>query len=167
MSDSKLPDNQAGHEKGLTVTLAAHAGANLVYESAGMLGSLLACSLEALVIDNDMLGAINRTVRGIEVTDETMSADIIGEVIGGAGHFLGSPQTLDLMEKEYIYPLIGDRLSPDDWSEAGARNATERAHDYVVATLAEHYPSHVDRQTDASIRQRFPIKLAPEAMRPK
>ncbi len=167
MSDSKLPDNQAGHEKGMTVTLAAQAGANLVGESAGMLGSLLACSLEALVIDNDMLGAINRTVRGIEVTDGTMSADVIGEVVNGAGHFLGSSQTLELMEKEYIYPLIGDRLSPDDWRDAGARDATDRAHDYVRATLAEHYPSHVDPSIDASIRERFPIKLAPEAMRPQ
>ena len=40
----------------MNVTLAGHAGANLVYESAGMLASILSCSLEALVIDNDMLG---------------------------------------------------------------------------------------------------------------
>ena len=72
MADSKVPDNQAGHEKGLTVALAGHAGANLVYESAGMLASLLACSYEALVIDNDMLGAVNRTVRGIEVTPDNL-----------------------------------------------------------------------------------------------
>ena len=45
MADSKMPDNQAGHEKGLTVALAGHAGANLVYESAGMLASILALSL--------------------------------------------------------------------------------------------------------------------------
>ena len=44
MTDSKVPDNQAGYEKGLNVALAGHGGANLVYESAGMLGSLLACS---------------------------------------------------------------------------------------------------------------------------
>lgn len=167
MTDSKVPDNQAGHEKGMTVSLAAQAGANLVYESAGMLGSLLGCSLEALVIDNDMLGAINRTVRGIEVTDETMSADVIAEVIKGVGHFLGSSQTLDLMQKEYIYPLIGDRLSPDDWKDAGATDATDRAHRYVVATLAEHYPSHVGPEIDEIIRNRFPINLPAEAMRPQ
>ena len=40
MADSKLPDNQAGHEKGNAIALAANAGANIVYESAGM----LACS---------------------------------------------------------------------------------------------------------------------------
>ena len=69
MADSKLPDQQAGHEKGTTVTLAAQAGANVVFESAGMLASLLACSLETLVIDNDLLGAVTRTIRGIEIDD--------------------------------------------------------------------------------------------------
>ena len=29
--------------------------------------SLLGCSLEALVIDNDMMGSINRTIRGIDI----------------------------------------------------------------------------------------------------
>jgi len=75
MTDAKLPDAQSGFEKGYTVTLAAHSGANLVYESAGMHGSLMGCCFESMVIDNDMLGAINRTVRGIEVNDETLSLE--------------------------------------------------------------------------------------------
>ena len=41
MADSKMPDNQAGHEKGVTVTLAAQAGANLIYESAGIFESAI------------------------------------------------------------------------------------------------------------------------------
>ena len=75
MADAKLPDAQSGYEKGYTVTLAAHSGTNLVYESAGMHASLLGACLESYIIDNDMLGAINRTVRGIDVTDETLSID--------------------------------------------------------------------------------------------
>ena len=99
MADSKIPDNQAGYEKGINIALAGQAGANLVYESAGMLASILSCSLEALVIDNDMLGSINRTVRGIEVNEETLSTQLIADVIAGPGHFLGSPQTLELMQR--------------------------------------------------------------------
>ena len=76
MSDSKLPDAQSGMEKGYTVSLAAHSGANMIYESAGMQASLLGFSHESLVIDNDMLGAINRTVRGIEVNEETLEIEL-------------------------------------------------------------------------------------------
>jgi len=159
MADSKLPDNQAGHEKGLTVALAGNAGANLVYESAGMLASLLACSFEGLVIDNDMLGAVNRTVRGIEINPDTLSVEVIRDVVHGAGHFLGQDQTLAIMQSEYVYPDIGDRLSPDDWFDAGATSADERARDHVKRVLSTHFPSHVSPEIDAVIRERFDIYL--------
>ncbi|MDE0665624.1 MAG: trimethylamine methyltransferase family protein, partial [Acidimicrobiaceae bacterium] len=159
MADSKIPDNQAGYEKGINVALAGQAGANLVYESAGMLASILSCSLEALVIDNDMLGSINRTVRGIEVNEETLSAQLIAEVIAGPGHFLGSPQTLELMQREYVYPEIGDRDTPDNWLDAGGKDARDRAHEHVQRVLAEHHPSHIAPDVDARIRAAFPIHL--------
>lgn len=155
MADSKLPDNQAGHEKGLAISLAANAGANIVYESAGMLASLMACSLEAMVIDNDMLGAINRTVRGIEITPYSLSTEAMRDVVFGAGHFLGHEQTLSMMQSEYTYPLVGDRNSPDDWVDAGAKNVKEVAHEYVTRTLKGHWPNHVPAENDAKIRAAF------------
>ena len=38
----------------------------------------------------------------------------------GPGHFLGHGQTLGLMEKEYVYPDVGDRGSPKEWIEQGS-----------------------------------------------
>ena len=161
MADSKLPDNQAGHEKANAITLAANAGANMINETAGMLASIMACSLEALVIDNDMLGSINRTVRGIEITPDTLSTRVIADVVHGEGHFLGHPQTLSLMESEYVYPLIGDRLSPDDWIDAGAQLIDDTAHTYVTQVLNRPHPDHIPPDADALIRATFPIHLAP------
>ena len=159
MADSKVADNQAGHEKALTVTLAAQAGSNVIFESAGMLASIMAGSHEALVIDNDMLGSINRTVRGIEITPETLSTDVIMDVVRGQGHFLGHEQTLSMMQTEYTYPIVGDRLSPDDWMDAGAERAADRAHRWVNDTLANYRPSHISPEIDAKIRERFDIHL--------
>ena len=164
MADSKVPDNQAGHEKGLTVALAGNAGANLVYEAAGMLASLLACSYEALVIDNDLLGAVNRTVRGIEVTPDTLSIETIKSVIFGAGHFLGQDQTLSMMQSEYIYPEVGDRVSPADWFDAGATTAEERARVIASGILSSHFPAHVSPDDDAEVRRRFDIRLPIESL---
>ena len=164
MADSKLPDNQAGYEKGITTVLAGQAGANVVYESAGMLASLLACSLEALVIDNDMLGAANRTIRGIDIDDYTLSAQVIRDTISGPGHFLGNAQTLHLMQREYVYPVIGDRNNPDDWKDLGSTNAAERAHDYVQGVMRTHFPTHISRRQDEWIRSRYPIALPVEAV---
>ena len=165
MTDSKLIDGQAGHEKGLTVALAALAGSNLVYESAGMMASILACSLEMMVIDNDLLGAANRAVRGIDVDRDSLATRVIRDVVVGEGHFLGHEQTLRVMQRDYVYPAVGDRLSPDDWEDAGRLSASDRAHSYVIETLAGHFPGHVSPEVDDQLRARFPIRLPVESVR--
>lgn len=166
MTDSKLPDNQAGFEKGIAVTLAAHAGCNNVSESAGMLGSLMAVSPEALVIDNDMLGAVLRTVRGIEINDETLSYDVIAEVVHGEGHYLRHAQTLQLMRSEYEYPELSDRSVPGEWEAGGSPDIRQRAGERVKKILASHYPAYIDPAIDQKIRERFPIRLDRADMRP-
>ncbi|MCP4958557.1 MAG: methyltransferase [Actinomycetia bacterium] len=157
MSDSKVPDNQAGYEKGINITLAAQAGANCIYESAGMLASLLAVSPEALVIDNDMMGSIKRTIRGIEINPDTLSRPVFSEVVAGPGHFLGHSQTLEMMNTEYIYPDIGDRRTPTEWTDAGALDMASAAHARVQSILASHHPGHISPEVDASVRERWPM----------
>ncbi len=166
MSDSKALDAQSGYEKGVTVALAALAGANVVSESAGMMGSLMGVSFEAMVLDNDMLGSIARAVRGIEVTDETLSFEVIKEAVAEPGHFLGSAQTLELMESEYLYPSLADRQSPSQWEDEGAPDIREKARARARSLLATHYPDHIDPATDAKIRERFPVMIPAEAMGP-
>ena len=168
MSDAKFPDVQSGFEKGYTNTLAAHSGANLIYESVGMHASLLACCYESFVIDNDMVGAINRTVRGIEVTDETLSLQSVQDVcVNGPNHYLGHSQTLSLMQKEYVYPDIGDRTSPKEWIEAGKPELLQTARKRVDDILDTHFPSHVSESLDEKIRSQFNVKISREKMRPK
>ena len=168
MTDSKVPDGQAGAEKALNHALVGNSGANLIYESAGMHASLLGFSLESLVIDNDIIGAAQRTIKGIEVNEERLSFETIKDVcLNGPGHFLGSGQTLQLMQTEYLYPAVGDRRSPNEWIEQGSTDVIQRATRRVNDILASHYPSHVPEALDAQLRARFPIKLQREGMRPK
>lgn len=164
MSDSKLPDNQAGYEKAIAVTLAAHAGCNNISESAGMMGSLMGLSFEALLIDNDMLGTVLRTVRGIEVNEETLSYDVIANVVRGEGHFLREQQTLALMRSEYEYPQLADRLTPGEWQDIGSPDIRVQAGARVKQILSSHYPGYIDPAVDAKIRDRFPIELERVAM---
>ena len=124
-----------------------------------MLASLLSCSLEALVIDNDMLGSIARTVRGIEVNDESVAIEVIKDVINGPGHFLGHSQTLDVMQTEYFYPQVGDRQSPDDWKDAGSLDVRQRANKVVREILEGPLPTHISPNSDSLIREMFPIHL--------
>jgi trimethylamine--corrinoid protein Co-methyltransferase len=165
MSDAKWPDAQAGFEKGVTVTAAALAGAELS-EVAGMMASLMGCSYEAMVIDNDMLGNVARVLRGIEVTEEALSFETIRDVVRDPGHFLGHPQTLSLMESEYCYPGISDRRPQGEWHESGRPDIVAGAGARVREILSSHYPDHISSATDRKIRQRFDILLGEDAMRP-
>ncbi len=165
MTDSKIPDNQAGVEKAINALMTGLAGANMIHESAGMQASLLGCCFEAMAIDSEMLGFVLRVLRGIEVSDATLSVELIEEVVRGPGHYLGSEQTLGLMESEYIYPELGDRLQPSVWEELGGRDIRERARAAVEQILSTHYPNYIDPAVDAKIRDAYDIALDPEDMR--
>jgi trimethylamine---corrinoid protein Co-methyltransferase len=167
MTDSKLPDAQSGAEKAYCHALVGNAGANLIYESAGMHASLLGYSFESVVIDNDIIGATQRTIRGIDMDEASLSFETIREVcLQGPGHYLGSEQTLQLMQSAYLYPAIGDRKSPNEWTEQGALDITARAEKKVREILTTHFPAHVPEAVDAGIRARFPVRLPREAMLP-
>ena len=145
---------------------AALGGANIVYESAGMYASLLGACPESLLIDNDMLGNVQRLLRGIEVTDETLSYEVIKDAVFGTGHFLNQPQTLELMQTEFLYPEVADRRTPGEWEASGKEDVYELAHRKVKHVLSSHYPEYIDPAADARIRDKFPIRLSNKDMRP-
>jgi len=157
ISDSKLPDMQAGWEQGITNSLAGLAGLNMCYEAVGMHASLLGFCLESLVLGDDLLGQAMRLVRGIDVTPDSTSIDAMKQVcLGGPGHYLGSDQTLKLMQTEYIYPNVGNRMSPKEWNEAGKPVLLDTAIARKNAILAKA-SCRIDPQIDAAIRERFNI----------
>ncbi|WP_406651379.1 trimethylamine methyltransferase family protein (plasmid) [Aliisedimentitalea scapharcae] len=159
MTDAKTADAQSGYEKGYTIALAAQAGADMINLSVGMLGSIMAASKEALVIDDDMCGAILRSVRGVEMFDGAIDLDMIEQVVTGEGHFLGTAQTLDLMTKEYVYPSIGDRQSVNDWLESGAQTIWDKAIIRAAEIDALPAPDHLSAEIEAALRARLPIHL--------
>lgn len=166
MTDAKRPDYQGGYEKGLTIALAALSGSNMICESAGMMGSLLGCSLESMVMDNDLIGAVQRSLRGIEVNDETLSFKVIEQTVLGPNHFLGAEQTLALMQTEYLYPKLSDRSSVAEWEFRGSPELLVRARARVHKIMSNHYPQYITPERDAVLRDRYDIRLPRDAMRP-
>lgn len=157
ISDSKLPDMQAGWETGITNVLAGLSGLNMVYEAAGMHASLLGFCLESLVLGDDVIGQVLRTVRGIDVTEDSTSIEAMKSVcLGGPGHYLGSEQTLKLMQTEYIYPSLGNRMSPKEWNEAGRPMLLDKAIERKNEIL-DKARIKFDPELDAAIRADYNI----------
>ena len=164
ITDAKVPDVQAGFEKGITIAATALAGANYNHHAAGMLESLLTVAYEQYVIDDDIGGQIMRLVRGFEVNEETLSLDVIHEAALGEGHYLGHPQTLAMMHSEYVYPHTADRTNRTNWEEAGSWDMRQIARHQAQETLKTHFPTYLSPELDAKIRGEFNILLPPDIM---
>ena len=158
MTDAKIADVQAGFEEGHTIALAAQAGADMINLSVGMLGSIMVASPEAMVIDNDLCGAVLRAVRGVEVSEDALDLELIERVVTGEGHYLGEAATLERMKTDFHYPGLADRRSVDEWQEAGSPSIWDQARTRVDEILREP-PSHLPREAEARIRSTFPIQL--------
>ena len=161
MTDAKVPDAQYGAEKGISSLAAGLAGGNLIYESSGMMASLLGASFEAFILDDEMHSLIYRTLRGVEVNEETLGYDAICEAVLGPGHFLGGAHTIAAMQRDYFYPTIADRDAPVTWDEKGRPDAWTRAKAAARRVLETHHPSYLTAEAEARMRAEFPIRLEP------
>ena len=160
IADAKLPDMQAGWEQAMSNVMAGLTGLNMVYEAAGMHASLLGFCHESLILGDDLLGQAMRCVRGIEVSEDTVGLETMrATCLGGPGHYLGSDQTLSLMQTEYIYPVLADRSSPKEWQEKDRPDLIEQAVARKEALIAAPTPAELAPEVDAQIRQRFKIHL--------
>ena len=160
IADAKLPDMQAGWEQAMSNVMAGLTGLNMVYEAAGMHASLLGFCHESLILGDDLLGQAMRCVRGIEVSEDTVGLETMrATCLGGPGHYLGSDQTLSLMQTEYIYPVLADRSSPKEWQEKDRPDLIEQAVARKEALIAAPTQAALPPEVDAQIRQRFKIHL--------
>ena len=162
MTDSKFPDFQAGSERASTHTVTAIAGANIIYESAGMYASLLGTCPESLLLDNDLLGASMRMTKGFrDDSEESLCFETIKDVcLNDKAHYLGSEQTINVMQSEYIYPDFSDRESPNDWADMGKPVILEKAIQQKKEILSIYFPNHISDDVDQQLREKFNIKLS-------
>jgi len=159
-SDAKMPDMQAGWEQMCSNVMAGLSGLNMVYEAAGMHASLLGFCLDSLVLSDDLIGQALRCVRGIEVNDATLALDQMAEVcLGGNGHYLGTDKTLALMETDFVYPRLGNRMSPKEWEENGKPDLLANARRRRLAIMAEA-GCMVAPDIDRAVRAKIPIHFS-------
>jgi trimethylamine---corrinoid protein Co-methyltransferase len=136
-TDSKLIDAQAGYESGMTALLGGLAGIDMI-SGPGMLDFLLAQSPEKLVIDADMIGMVQRLLRGVATPTETLATGSF-EAAGPEGRFLELQETRKLFRSEqYLPSRVFDRSSRRAWLDAGGLDAYGRAHERVEEIMATH-----------------------------
>ncbi|MFX1497210.1 MAG: trimethylamine methyltransferase family protein [Promethearchaeota archaeon] len=158
LSDSKLPDAQAGFEAGIGGILAGLSGVNMV-SGPGMIDFESMQSIEKLIIDNEIIGMIRRFLKGIEDYGSPFAADIL-KTYENKQELLSHPLTLKLFKKELFIPSsIIDRTTRDTWKELGSKSIRKRAKEYAkvlenkepMRPIAEDLVNELDKITLANL----------------
>ncbi|KKM17662.1 hypothetical protein LCGC14_1673500 [marine sediment metagenome] len=126
LSDSKIPDSQAGFEAGMGALLAGLAGINMI-SGPGMLDFESTQSIEKLIIDNEIAGMVKRLLRGIEDHGTPFATDILRDY-EKTEELLSHPSTLKHFRKELFLPSpIIDRMTRNAWKALGSKSTRKRA----------------------------------------
>ncbi len=156
LTDSKIPDQQAAWEKGMTTLLATLGGSNYVHHAAGMLESMIAVAYEQFVIDDEIIGMSCKVLKGIDIDPEHLALEVIDEV-GPGGNFMVHPHTLKHMRSEYFMGNgVTDASARSRWEQGGKLDARERARAIARRILAAPETPCLPADVDQVLRQKFP-----------
>ena len=159
LTDSKIPDAQAGWEKAMTTLLAAMGGSNYVHHAAGMLESMLTVAYEQFVIDDEIIGMCCKVLKGITVDPEHLALEVI-DTVGPGANFMTAPHTMAHLYTEYFRGnSVTDQKDRDKWTQDGSPDARKRARDIVRKILAGEERSYIDPEVDDAIRKKYDILL--------
>jgi trimethylamine--corrinoid protein Co-methyltransferase len=138
LTDSNLPDAQAGYEKLGTALLPAMAGLNMICGAAAY-GAELVLTLEGYVIDDEIVGWVKRVLAGFAVDEERLALDLIAAQ-GPGGEFVQEDHTFNFFRREMWIPTLSDRAGTTSWIEQGELSIRARARELVKNKLRKHRP---------------------------
>jgi trimethylamine---corrinoid protein Co-methyltransferase len=149
LTDSKIPDAQAGLEKGSTMILGAIAGAS-IFGAMGIAGMDQGFSLPQLIIDDENIGFVKRVMKGMRVSEDAIAYEVI-ERVGISGNFLMDEHTLANWRQEFWIPQLCDRSSWESWSDNGGKTMLDRAYDRQEQIFSNHEFDWLDEQKQAEL----------------
>jgi trimethylamine--corrinoid protein Co-methyltransferase len=136
-------DAQAGYERALQVLTCALSGVDFIHLSIGMMEQMLLTSFEQCVIDDEIIGAAFRIVKGFEVNKETIALDLIKK-IGIAGNYLSEEHTVNHFREVSWFPKITNRSQWENWMAAGGKDMQAVAKEKAKKILDEYHPVNVE-----------------------
>ncbi len=143
LSDSKVPDAQAGLEAAMGGLLGALAGINMI-SGPGMLDFESTQSFEKLIIDHEVVGMSKRLIKGIIDYGKPFAEKILSDYDANYS-LLSHPITLSLFRKELFFPTriggieIINRETREKWKSEGETSARQRAKK-MAKNLSERPP---------------------------
>jgi trimethylamine---corrinoid protein Co-methyltransferase len=140
---SPVVDAQSTYETAFSLQAAILSHSHLINHAAGWLEGGLSASLEKIVVDAEMLRSWAEILKPVNFNEDDLAVEAIKGIAVG-GHFFGAAHTLARYEHAFYRPLLSDWSNFENWTEAGAKNATQRATGIWKKLLAEYVPPPLD-----------------------
>ncbi len=140
---SNAVDAQATYETQMALWGSVMGYGNLIYHTAGWLEGGLVASFEKLIIDVEMLQHMSQMLAPLKIDLQETGLEAMREV-GPGGHFFGCAHTMERYKTAFYEPFISDWQNSENWTLAGAKDATTRATELWPKVLADFTPPPVD-----------------------
>jgi trimethylamine--corrinoid protein Co-methyltransferase len=154
-------DAQAGYETGMNIT-AAMLGRTHMFNTGGLLGSLLIFDFAKAVIDGEMGLMLKRLKRGLDFSQENLALEVIAEA-GHGGSYLELQHTFEKVSDTALMPAIATREMRGKWEDSGRPDAGANALQVAATILARENPAVFSAEVDQKIRARFKDLVAGDA----
>jgi len=138
-SAANVSDAQAANETQFGLWATVLGGATVLIHAAGWLEGGLTDSFEKFITDVEALQTIAELCVATPADAAAIGFEAIAEVQPG-GHFFAARHTMSRYRTAFYEPVVADWSNFGNWSQAGARTVTQRAHDVWKRRIAEFQP---------------------------
>jgi trimethylamine---corrinoid protein Co-methyltransferase len=152
LTNSKIPDHQAGQEKMMMLWPLVLGGVHYVLHGAGWSDGGLTASFEQMVLDAEMLEMFGRFFSGVVVDEGSLALDVIAHV-GAGGHFLGEEHTRRRFKSEFYFPQLADTEAYESWVKKGSKDVYARAGERYKTLLATYRKPPMDAGIEEELRE--------------
>ena len=141
-TEASMPGSQAVFEKMISTLPLALAEPDVIF-GGGTFDSSNTYSLDQLVIDDELCGAMIRVANGFRTTKDELACNVI-EKVGIGGHYLGESHSLKHIRSERWFPSLYKRMKKTEtqWTleDMGKHDLAAAAKKRVQDILKTHKP---------------------------
>ena len=150
-TDSPVSDCQAGIENTYFSLLPALAGADIL-TGAGHLQGGLVINFGQLIIDDELIGMVNRAREGLLVNNDMLGFEAVKDSIK-TDNLLMHPHTMRHLRSNRFRPKLVTRTARSNWQNEGSKTMQDRAVEKVKSILENHRPLPLSEKVEREVEE--------------
>lgn len=158
--DAKQVDMQAGVESFSTMYASLQSGTDLVVHACGGMDSDNTLSYDKFIYDEEVILSVQRILRGIEVSKETLLAEDIAAIEPG-GQFISASlkKSMKLYRDDLVVLHVPNRFAHSSWLSKGAESITQKTKRMYEKRLADYCQPELDKERRKILEKYVPKEL--------